>query len=185
MGQTTDELLNESATIDLEMKRVQLELQREQLQEINQRKQSRRIQLESQQRDLAENERQRIIREANCKHKKGGRNKGGLDRGTDSNYAVIQHTMPVGEVIVLCQRCGAIWSNPPIALKKSDPEAYAVAARNYRKALEWPTDNEPSGTQLFLIQRAPQRRYEEEEEEETTAPRASRKPKAARKNTAA
>ncbi len=178
----TDKLLQESAATDLEMKRVQLELQKEQLQEINARKESRRLQIAEQQRDIVENERQRIAREANCKHKKGGRNKGGLERGTDSNYAVIQHTMPIGDVIVMCQRCGAIWTKPPIELKRSDPEAHAVMQRNYLRALEWPTDNEPSGTQLFLIQRTPPPRRNDDEEE--AAPRA-RKPKPARKNTAA
>lgn len=185
MSQTDEQMLKESAAIELQMKRVQLELQTEQLAQLLQAKESRREKLAAQCRDIAENERQRVVREANCKHKKGGRNKAGLDRGTDSNYAVIQHTMPVGEVIVICQRCGAIWGNPPIALKRSDPEAYQIAARNYRRALEWPTDNEPSGTQLFLIQRtAPPTLDGDYEEVAPKAPRV-RKPRPASKKSAA
>jgi hypothetical protein len=148
---TTEELLNESARVDLELKLVTLELNKESLQKLQDAKTSRLAKMRKQAMDMAENERQKTMREANCKHRKGGRNKEGLDKGNDSDYAVIQNTYPTGQVQIMCQRCGATWDNPPIELKALDPDLYNLKLRAYRRALEWPTDNEPSGTQIFLI----------------------------------
>jgi hypothetical protein len=163
MPTETEKLLEESAAIDLEMKRVQLELQKEQLAEINQKKEARRLKLEQQQRDMKENARQEQARFDNCKHKKGGRNRSGLDRGTDSNYAIVRQTMPTGELVIMCQRCGCTWEKPTVALKRSDPDAYADQLRKFRIACEWPTDNEDMGMQIFLVQRAPRPRPTDDE----------------------
>jgi hypothetical protein len=148
-----EKLMQESNEVDLEMRRVQLALQKEQLAEINERKERRRAKLEKQAADIEANRRNRAQRQASCKHKKGGRNRPGLARGTDANYAVVVNTMPTGEVIVICQRCAKKWEAPTAELKRSDPAAFAIQMAEYRRALEFPTDNEPSGTQLFLITR--------------------------------
>lgn len=90
-----------------------------------------------------------------CKHKKGGKNLAGILNGTDSEYSVIQHTYPWGETAVTCTRCGKDWREPSKELKKSDPEAYKAQMAEYVAALNFPTDNEPSGTRLFVITREP------------------------------
>lgn len=147
----TEAMLAESAAIDLEMKRVTLELNKEKLQELHDARERRRMKMAKQEQDLRENQRIKDARQRNCKHKKGGRNKEGFAKGNSANYAVIQHTYPAGETIVLCQRCDKEWRMPAIQLKATDPAAYERQLREYRIALEWPTDNEPSGTRLFLI----------------------------------
>lgn len=152
MSMTNEEMLAAHAEADLEFKRLQIADLTERNQSAADAKEARRMKLRKQEADVKENERQRLIREANCTHKKGGRNRSGLDRGNDtSNYAVITNTYPAGDVQAMCQRCGKIWVNPPITLKRSDPEKYDRDLREYRRALEFPTDNTPSGTQLFLI----------------------------------
>lgn len=151
MSMTDAEVLAESARLDLEFKRANLELVQEQLQTLKDKKEEKRRKMQKQDRDLKENARQKELREKNCKHRKGGRNKEGLDKGNGANYAVIQNTYPNGDVQVMCQRCGATWDNPSIELRATNPDAYEQQLREYRRALEWPTDNEPSGTQLFLI----------------------------------
>jgi hypothetical protein len=150
---TDAEVLAESARLDLAMKRASLELVQSQLTEFEEKKAQRKRRLQKAEFDLAESNRQKALREANCKHRKGGRNKEGLDKGNGSDYSVIQNTYPAGDVQVMCQRCGATWDNPSLELKATDPALYEKRLREYRRALEWPTDNEPSGTQLFLITR--------------------------------
>lgn len=94
-----------------------------------------------------------------CTHRKGGKVglAGGMEaltQGNDQNYSVIKHTLPLGETIVICQRCPMKWRKPDEALKKSNPAEYKQQLKTYQWALRLPTDNEPSGTQLFLRQRA-------------------------------
>lgn len=153
MSMTDEQVLAESAKVDLEIKRLSLELQQEQLQQLRDTKAARRLKLQKAEEDLAENVRQQEMREQNCKHRKGGRNKEGLNKGNSPNYAVIQNTFPNGEVRVICQRCGKAWEQPSLDLKAEKPTLYNQQLRDYQRALEFPTDNEPSGTQIFLINR--------------------------------
>jgi hypothetical protein len=106
------------------------------------RRSERKQQSETQQQSLADAERQQnAIKEA-CPHRKGGKDMGGLTRGTDTKYAVGTVTQPWGQQYVLCSRCGKQW-NGPFNGKPADPGFY--------EAIQWPTDNEPSGTQIFLV----------------------------------
>jgi hypothetical protein len=172
---TVEEMLAESARIDLEMKRVTLELNRESLQTLKDSQERRLMKLRKQERDLAENLRIKEARQKACKHKKGGRNKEGFAKGNSANYAVIQHTYPAGDVVVLCQRCDKTWEMPLPALRISDPDLYQRQLREYRMALEWPTDNEPSGTRLFLITDNGTGRVLDTAQAEAVAPRRSKK----------
>jgi hypothetical protein len=173
---TTEETLAKHAELDLIFKQQQIEDLQRRNQDAADAKEARRMKLRKQEADLAENERQRLIREANCTHKKGGRNRAGLDRGNDSsNYAVITNTYPAGDVDVSCQRCGKRWVNPPAALRESNPAQYEKLLADYRRALELPTDNTPSGAQLFVITKPPVIR--DEATPRTAAPRAPKQPK--------
>lgn len=152
MSQMTDqEVAEEHARIDLQLKRLNLELVTEQLQTLQHQKEAKRLKLQQQERDIRETNAQKELRQARCRHKKGGRNKEGLDRGNSADYAVIQNTFPAGNVEVMCQRCHKEWRVPLLELKATNPDLYLKQLREYRIALEWPTDNEPSGTQIFLI----------------------------------
>lgn len=87
-----------------------------------------------------------------CPHKKGGKDMAGLHFGSSPNYAVIKHTLPMGEVLVLCQRCMKEWRRP-IASEFDSKRDYQVELKVYREALNFPTDNVPSGTHMFQLTR--------------------------------
>lgn len=89
-----------------------------------------------------------------CQHRKGGKGTSQMYSGNDPNYAVIVHTLSHGPTIVVCQRCGNIWEPPMPLPKKATPEQrakYRDDLTDYRRALNFPTDNEPSGTTLFAF----------------------------------
>lgn len=92
-------------------------------------------------------------RQASCLHRKGGKGKARFLQGNDQNYSVITHTLPLGDKIVTCTRCGAIFEAPKALPKNASnarKEHYKQQMRIYREALGWPTDNEESGNQIFL-----------------------------------
>lgn len=117
---------------------------------------SRRLSIERQLR--AEMQRETTI-QAVCWHKKGGKGVEMMYQGNDPNYAVIKHIFPLGEMKVFCQRCGKVWEPPPAHLNQrgattEDRKLYARLYQEYRQALNFPTDNETSGTQLFMVSTA-------------------------------
>jgi len=92
--------------------------------------------------------------QAACLHRKGGKGTAQIYMGNDANYAVITHTLSHGPTIVVCQRCGKKWEPPEDLPKKATPEQkakYREELTEYRRALNLPTDNEPSGTVLFAF----------------------------------
>lgn len=91
--------------------------------------------------------------QAGCVHRKGGKGTVQLYQGNDTNYAIITHTLSHGVTIALCQRCGKVWE-PPVLPKKATAEQkaqYRADHAEYRRILSLPTDNEPSGTTLFMF----------------------------------
>lgn len=91
--------------------------------------------------------------QATCKHKKGGKNMEGILNGNDANYSVVQHTYPWGQTDVMCTRCSKEWRQPSLTLRKENPKAYKVQFAAWKEAMQFPTDNEPSGSQIFVITR--------------------------------
>ena len=91
-------------------------------------------------------------RHMRCAHRKGGKNLDQFFDGNDSDYAVVKHTLSHGPTIVICQRCQMVWERPaplnPDATK-AQREEWEEQMLTYRKALAFPTDNEPSGAVLF------------------------------------
>jgi uncharacterized protein len=143
---------------DIELKRLQILEKQLQLEDLTMRVENEKARRKA----IAQAHEQamRTLDEANkniekdqafCKHKKGGKNLEGIINGNDPNYSVIKHTYATGEVEVLCSRCGKQWKEPKAALRKTDPEKYKEQMEEYREAINFPTDNEPSGTQLFMI----------------------------------
>lgn len=106
------------------------------------RRSERRQQMQTQQRSILDAQRQQKAVQDACPHRKGGKDMGGLSRGTDTKYSVNTSTTPWGQQYVMCTRCGKeVWG--PFNGKPADPEFAAW--------LQLPTDNEPSGTQIFLV----------------------------------
>ena len=92
--------------------------------------------------------------QAGCVHRKGGKGVAQLHQGNDTNYALVTHTLSHGPTIVICQRCGKLWEPPVKLAKNASPEQkakYREDFTEYRRALSLPTDNEPSGTTLFMF----------------------------------
>jgi hypothetical protein len=106
--------------------------------------------------DILDNRKMTEAQQANCWHKKGGKGVANLAHGNDHNYAVVKHTLSHGPMIVVCQRCSKVWEPPDTRLnaRKASPEDKALYKKlwdEYQWAVNLPTDNEPSGTQLFVI----------------------------------
>jgi hypothetical protein len=92
--------------------------------------------------------------QAACVHRKGGKGTAQLYQGNDHNYAIITHTLSHGVTICICQRCWKVWEPPAALTKRATPEQraqYRVDLAEYRRVLNLPTDNEPSGTTLFAF----------------------------------
>ena len=141
-----------------ELELLQLEESRERVQQIRSKRASRTRRMESRERSLADQRVREKFMQDNCLHKKGGKGVEGRFKGNDPNYAVVKHTLSHGPTIVICQRCFKIWAPPDTALntKKASTEErklYRQQYEEYTTALNFPTDNEPSGTQLFVITR--------------------------------
>lgn len=97
-------------------------------------------------------------RHAQCWHKKGGMGVENMFRGNDANYAVIKNQRADGVIIIICQRCDALWEPPDPALNRrgasvEDRKLYAKQLKEYQWALNLPTDNTMSGSQLFVLTR--------------------------------
>lgn len=143
----------EAASIDLELKRMELEMKKLQFEDLRNRVGSEQIRREqiaraqaAQQRALDEFNANVIRQQSWCKHRKGGKNIGGILNGHDSNYSIIKHTYAWGEMEIICSRCGKSWTSG-FALPNGEVRKYRSA--EFDEVVNWPTDNEPSGTQLF------------------------------------
>jgi len=144
------EKLNKEAIMS-ELESLQLEETRERVEEMRQRRAQKRQRAANRQRDIASANDLQHRRFLNCWHKKGGKGHNMLPHGNDANYAVVKHTLSHGPEIVICQRCSHVWEPPPLELRKSNPAEYRQLHDAYQWALNLPTDNEPSGTQLFVF----------------------------------
>jgi len=145
---TNAQVAEEYATLELEEKRLDLEIKRETVAKIRAQRAAKldeaRAKLLATRQFLA----QREANQANCNHRKGGIGAEAVMRGqgTDAMYAVIKHKLPNGRYFVLCQRCGKEWHPGfPLLGEKETP--------GYREALNFATDNSPSGSSTFIFER--------------------------------
>jgi hypothetical protein len=152
-----DERMDKKKITD-ELEQLQLEEVRERVHQIRSKRATRIRRAESRERSLADQRRREKAMQDGCVHRKGGKGVEGRFKGNDTNFAVVKHTLCHGPTLVICQRCFKIWEPPPPELnsrKASSEERrlYKVLWQEYVTALNLPTDNEPSGTQLFVITR--------------------------------
>lgn len=105
---------------------------------------------------LASNEARQKDIQSRCYHKKGGKGVQMLFQGNDSDYALVKHTLSHGPMIVICSRCARVWEKParlPKTATAEEKTAYRIQLEEFQWAINAPTDNEPSGTNLFEIVR--------------------------------
>lgn len=147
-SKTNAELAAELQALELEEKKLDLEIKRETVAKI---KAQRAAKLEEARAKLIATRQFLAQREANqnaCNHRKGGIGADAVMRGqgTDAMYAVIKHKLPDGRYFILCQRCGKEWHSP-------HPLVGGQETQGYREALNFPTDNSPSGSSTFLFEK--------------------------------
>jgi uncharacterized metal-binding protein YceD (DUF177 family) len=123
---------------------------------MRQAKESRIHRAATRDRDITRDRQLTKARQDACWHKKGGKGVEMLARGNDHNYAVIKHQLGHGPIIIVCQRCLKVVEPPDPALNARTATAPQKAEykRLYDEYLVWlnlPTDNEMSGTQLFVV----------------------------------
>lgn len=141
-----------------ELESLQLEETRFRVQGMRNAQQMRVVRAKSVESSLQREAAANAHRHSVCWHKKGGQGVENMFRGNDSNYSVIKHQRADGAIIVICQRCDALWEPPDTALNRrgassDDKKLFAKLLKEYQWALNLPTDNTMSGSQLFAITR--------------------------------
>jgi hypothetical protein len=148
----------EKITPAQELEQLQLEETRYKIRDLRNAEDTRRTRARAVESSLRSDGERTAIMQAQCVHRKGGKGVEMIYRGNDSNYAVIKHQLPHGPIIVICQRCIKLWTPPDPVLNAKGATVemrrlYAKQLKEYHEALNYPTDNEMSGSQLFVITR--------------------------------
>lgn len=141
-----------------ELESLQLEEARYRVANLQSIQSIRKRKRESFERSIRADAEREAYKQSRCVHKKGGKGVEMMYQGNDHNYAVIKHIYAHGEMRVYCLRCGKEWKPPNPALQGKgatveDRREYARLYKEYQEAVNFPTDNETSGSQLFMVVR--------------------------------
>jgi len=145
--------LTEFEQVELEFKKMQIKLFQRQLSEQDDKDERLKNQRERQVADFKKGEQVKTRRQANCKHRKGGKNNN-FGKGDGTSYSINMNTYPDGRQVIMCTRCWKEVEKPARELKKKDPELYAKMWEEWKQWSDYPTDNSPSGGKIFEIERA-------------------------------
>lgn len=146
--ETTTQLRAQLKALEDEEAALDLELKREKVRRIREERQSKLDETHERQKSIRDMIDQRKRLQANCNHRKGGRGAGAVlnGQGMDTNFAVVRHMLPSGALLILCQRCGQEeYSRDPLTGKP--------ATDQYERFANFPTDNQTSGSSLFIAAR--------------------------------
>lgn len=141
-------LESEQEAVRLELLQLELEEKRENAAIRKSNRDARRQARETTEQSLADANAEQIAIQDMCTHRKGGLNADQIIVGNHANMAVVKNTLPFGDVMIVCQRCGKVWLRPREKDFVSKVE-YKTALKDYRVALNFPTDNVTSGSQMF------------------------------------
>jgi hypothetical protein len=143
-------LQNEILKLEVKEKLANLQDLEERLAERELKRETRRQVSKTNGATIAALNREATMKEARCNHKKGGNGLAGLKggKGTDSQYAILQHTFANGDMWIRCLRCGKTWK-PPVRRAYKTEDEYNIAAAKYELAKEFQTNNSPSSSYLF------------------------------------
>jgi hypothetical protein len=150
MPEPREKTLSEFDQVDLEYKRMQIEVFRQQMQDRNDRIAALESRRARQVEEWMKGQAVQARKESICKHRKGGRDNK-FAKGDSNSYSINKNVYPDGKEIIFCTRCGKEVPKPQRSLKKTDPKLYAEMWAEWVKWNEYPTDNSPSGGQIFLI----------------------------------
>lgn len=153
--------LSDAARIELEIKQLELEAKKLEVaerkanvQDLEERLAEREMKRDNKRQrsitngiTLADLNRQDKLNQARCNHRKGGQGQEGIQggRGDDSQYAVLKHMMPNGDVWVRCLRCAKTWK-PPVKKEYAEEAAYLKVFNEWQAALNFQTRNVQSGS---------------------------------------
>jgi hypothetical protein len=142
------DVLAELSALELEEKQLDLEIKRETVAKIKAKRQAQldetRAKIQATVGFLAN----RKAAQDRCNHLKGGQGHEAIINGigTDAMHSIIKHKLPHGKHFVVCTRCLKEVHPPvPILGLQGDPE--------WSTWINWPTDNSPSGSSVFLFER--------------------------------
>ena len=139
-----------------ELEQLQLEEAREVAMERKTRRDARLARVQAIEATLKRDKQNQEHIQSICMHRKGGKASGGIYAGNDANYAVVTHHLSHGGTICICQRCSKVWRQPdPLPARATDAEKarWKTEMEEYRRARNFPTDNEPSGNAIFSFSR--------------------------------
>lgn len=142
---------DDAENVELEFKRLQVELMREQVQSLSDKREAAKSNRAKMVADMKRATAETMHKQSICKHRKGGRNNR-FANGDSANYSIIQNTYPLGEVCLMCTRCGKEVWKPQLKLKKTDPALHKSMLAEWQLWSSWPTDNSPSGSKIFEVQ---------------------------------
>lgn len=147
-SKTNAEIVAELAAIELEEKRLDLEIKREQVAKIRALRSAKLEEARAKSIATRQFLLQREANQNNCNHRKGGIGAEAVMRGqgSDAMYAVFKHKLPCNRYFILCSRCGKEWH-------PAQPLFGIQATPGYNEALNFNTDNSPSGSSTFLFER--------------------------------
>lgn len=123
--------------IQLEKDQLDLEIRRDQVAKIRSARDRATFNHQTVENDLAEQESRAKAQQDYCNHRQGGMGMDGITgRGTASNYAVIKHRLPLGQIMAMCFRCQKIW---------------LPGTPGYSEALSFPSGNTMSESSQFVV----------------------------------
>lgn len=145
-----DRLKSEEHKLELEERRLNVELKREEVAKKQQARATRLAQLEAAATQIQAQLRANKALQEHCTHMKGGVVVQGNasvvmnGQGTDnSDYCIIRHVLPAGNLMLLCQRCLQEEHGP-------NPLTGEPATAGYEKFKRFPTKNHTSGSSQFF-----------------------------------
>lgn len=141
---------SEADAIELRWKELQISEFEDRLQERKERKERMAATRRKQAEDFNRAQAATVRLQARCKHRKGGKDNHFAD-GNANNYSINRNTYPTGREVIMCTRCGKEVEKPDRALKKTDPERYALMVAEWNEWSRFPTDNSPSGGKIFEV----------------------------------
>ena len=147
---TNAQLAEELAALELEEKQLDLEIKRETVAKIRAQRQAKLAEANAKSLSLRQFIATRQANWDNCNHRKGGIGHEAVMRGqgTDAMYSVTKHKKPNGTWFVLCNRCG-FEAHQEFRVQGRLIEPAVPSQAKFLEAINWPTDNSPSGSSSF------------------------------------
>lgn len=143
-------MADEKTKLMTEREELEMEVLRSQVLKMRNDKESKTAARADQELALRETEAKLVAMQANCNHKKGGRDYASQQKqGDGENHSVIKHTFPLGDTDVMCTRCLFMWKPGTTEKMMPDKVTPNPTGISYYAAIRFPTDNTPSGSVIF------------------------------------